>query len=85
MATPNSTERSMVRIAEALERLGRVSAVMMVGQLGDSTLAKKAHVLRRAGFSNVDIAEMLDSTANAIGVALHMTKKKGKKAKKTKA
>lgn len=62
------------RAVRAIERLGLVVGALVANQFGDDDLPRKAKRLRHMGFSNVEIAQMLSSTANS--VALHRGKKK---------
>ena len=62
----------VARSARALERLVMIAAMNLAGKLGEETdLAEKASRLRRCGFSNSEIADVLNTTANSVGVALH--------------
>lgn len=68
------------RAVQAIERLSTVIGALAANQFGDANLPAKAKRLRRMGFSNVEIARILASTPNAVGVALHSgSKKKGNK------
>lgn len=69
----------MSRAVRAIERLSTVIGALAVNQFGDANLPAKSKRLRRMGFSNVEIARILASTPNAIGVALHSGKKKRNK------
>ncbi len=62
---------TMDRAVRALEGLVVVIGAVAANQFGDADLPTKAKRLRRMGFSNVEIARMLSSTANSVGVALH--------------
>jgi len=59
------------KAVNAIDRLARVLAVLYVHYLGDAELGMKAEHLNRCGFSNTEIAQILGSTPNSIGVALH--------------
>jgi hypothetical protein len=74
-----NAETTLDRAVRALERLGIVIGAVAANQFGDADLPTKAKRLRRMGFSNVEIASMLASTANSVGVALHRGKKKGRR------
>jgi hypothetical protein len=67
---------AMNRAVRAIERLSTVIGALAVNQFGDANLPAKSKRLRRMGFSNVEIARILASTPNAVGVALHSGKKK---------
>src|SRR5262245_39463664 len=65
------------RAVRAIERLGLIVGAVAANQFEDADLPAKAKRLRRMGFTNVEIAQILSSTPNAVGVALHRGKKKG--------
>lgn len=69
----------MNRAVRALERLGMVIGAVAANQFGDADLPTKAKRLRRMGFSNVEIARMLASTANSVAVALSKGKARGRR------
>lgn len=69
---------TMDRAVRALERLGMVIGAVAANQFGDADLPAKAKRLQRMGFSNVEIASMLSSTANSVGVALHRGRARGR-------
>jgi hypothetical protein len=58
------------RAVRALERIAIVLGAVAAGQMPEADLSARAKRLRRFGFSNIEIAQMLGSTPNAIGVAL---------------
>lgn len=64
------------RAVQAIERLSMVIGALAMNQFGDANLPAKAKRLRRMGFSNVEIAKILASTPNSVGVALHSGRKK---------
>jgi DNA-binding CsgD family transcriptional regulator len=65
------------RLVSALERIGRVLAVQYASSV-DMEQGEKAKSLSRCGFSNVEIAEILGMTPNAVNVALHRARKSKK-------
>lgn len=69
------SENETKRIAEALERIGRVLGVLYASHLGDLDQSIKAERLNRCGFSNTEIADLLGTTPNTINVALHKVRK----------
>ena len=73
---------AMNRAVRAIERLSTVIGALAVNQFGDANLPAKSKRLRRMGFSNVEIARILASTPNAVGVALHSGKKKTRNKKR---
>lgn len=72
-------EKAVLDVAEravrALERVGLILGLIVAEQMGGA-LPDKAKRLRQCGFSNTEIAGVLGSTPNAIGVALHKGKAK---------
>jgi hypothetical protein len=73
----NNGDTTMDRAVRALERLGMVIGAVAANQFGDADLPAKAKRLQRMGFSNVEIASMLSSTANSVAVALHRGRARG--------
>jgi hypothetical protein len=70
------------RIAEALEKIGKVLGALFASHLGDLDQGLKAQRLSRCGFSNIEIAALLGTTANVVNVSLHkIRKEKSKKSK----
>ena len=67
------------RLAEAMERIGRVLGALYASHLGDLDQGIKAERLSRCGFSNTEIADLLGTSPNTINVALHKVRK-GKRA-----
>lgn len=75
----NGSGYSFDRVVRAVERLAMVIGAVAVNQFGDVDLPAKAKRLQRMGFSNTEIASMLSSTANSVGVALHKGRKRGRR------
>jgi CRP-like cAMP-binding protein len=75
------SENETKRIAEALERIGRVLGALYASHLGDLDQSIKAERLSRCRFANTEIADLLGTSANTVNVALHKLRK-GKKAGK---
>ena len=74
---------SQTRLVDLLDRIGKVLGAVYASTLHELDIGSKAERLNRCGFSNTEIADILGSTANAIGVALHSSRhKKRKKAAK---
>ena len=73
------TEDLLARAVSALDRIGKVLGALYASQVPKLNLGQKANLLRRCGFTNVEIADILGSTANAIGVALHGHRKGGRR------
>jgi len=68
------------RLVTALERLSLLAAMDFAVRLGeDADLGRKAERLQRCGFSNAEIANILDTTPNSIGVALHRNRALGRR------
>jgi len=72
------SDKLVARAVGALERLGKVLGALYAGQNPRSNLGERADKLHRCGFTNKEIATMLGSTANAVGVALHGYRKRQK-------
>lgn len=53
----------------ALERIASVLAALYADSLGDINQGHKAERLSRLGFSNIQIADALGTTANAVNVS----------------
>jgi len=66
------------RIAEALERIGKVLGALYASHLGDLEQGIKAERLIRCGFTNTEIADLLGTSANTINVLLHKLRKERK-------
>jgi CRP-like cAMP-binding protein len=69
------------RIAEALERIGKVLGAFYAAHLGELDQGVKAERLTRCGFTNTEIADLLGTSANTINVLLHKLRKERKVAK----
>lgn len=70
-----------------MERTEQLLAVILLNSdsLKNATIAEKATQLSRAGFTNVEIANLLSKTSVDIATALYQNRKKaGKKTKKAK-
>jgi transcriptional regulator len=71
------------QMIKVIDRLGRILAVLYAHTLGDADLSVKVEHLNRCGFSNIEIAELLGTTANNINNALHRARhSKPKKTRK---
>jgi hypothetical protein len=60
------------------DRLERLSALLLLNSLGGKTMAEKAMQLNIAGFSNIEIAEFLQTKPTSIATLLSK-KRKNKK------
>jgi len=56
---------------EALDRISMVLGALFVSHLSDIGQDLKAERLSRCGFTNVQVASILGTTANAVNVGLH--------------
>ena len=73
------SDKVMSRAASALERMGMVLGALYVDQFKNEDQGAKALRLKRCGFGNAEIADILGTTTNTINVALSIQKKKGRK------
>jgi len=53
------------------ERIINLLALLLLHQMKTAPLGEKAAQLRRAGFSNVEIADLLGTTAASVGQAIY--------------
>lgn len=60
------------------ERLERLLALSLLQQLEGRPKRDKIQVLNRAGFSNVEIADLLETTAQVVSQSLYETRRHGK-------
>lgn len=70
------------RTADALERISRIVAGILLRDIEDSDQAQKITRLKGCGFDNAEIAEMLGTTSGTVGVTIHRTKKRKKGGRK---
>ena len=78
MQNQNETE-----IVAALNRISKILAGLLLNNIEKAEQGVKIKRLKGCGFSNTEIAEMLHTTPNSVGVAVHaLKKKKSRKAKK---
>ncbi len=65
------------------ERSEKILVMVLLQQMKGATIAEKAHALSLAGFTHLEIANFLETTAAAVTQSLYeKRKKKGQKAKK---
>ncbi len=69
---------------EALEKIGKVLGALYASTLGDMKQGLKAQCLSKCGFSNIEIASLLGTTANTVNVALNRVRKVRSKTSKKK-
>lgn len=67
---------------EQLDRVENLLALILVNQIKDRNMEEKALLLSLAGFSNLEIANFLETTSSTIAVRLSEAKKAKKKTKK---
>jgi len=72
------------RLAEAIDRIGKVLGALYASHLGDIDQGLKASRLSRCGFSNTEIADLLGTSANTSNVSLHKNRRKKSPRKKRK-
>ena len=72
------------RAVRSLERIAKILAGLLLKDVEDAEQKVKIKRLKQSGFDNTEIAQMLGTTRNTVGVALHSLKKKGKGKRKAK-
>lgn len=60
------------------DRMERLLVLILLQTMKESSLGEKIEQLNIAGFSNIQIAEFLQTTPGAVGVQLHRSKKSQK-------
>ena len=76
---------SLAHIAAKLDRISRVLAGLLLKDLQETDQSKKIACLKGCGFSNPEIAALLGTTPNTVGVAVHKLKRsRGKRSRKAK-
>lgn len=75
------TPKELNELKEPLERIAKILAGLLLKDIEDSDQKQKIKRLKQCGFENTEIAKMLGTTPNAVGVAVHSIKK-AKKSKK---
>ncbi len=61
------------------ERIEKLLAVMLLYQMKTATMKEKVVQLNVAGFTNLEIADLLDTTTGNVAQLLYENKKTGKK------
>jgi DNA-directed RNA polymerase specialized sigma24 family protein len=69
---------------EPNDRTEKLMALLLLQQLKSSSMKDKAVQLSIAGFSNIEIADLLQTTTGAVAVRLHEARHSAKKKKKPK-
>lgn len=65
-------------LIQTLDRISMVLGALFSAHLGDIGQDLKAERLSRCGFTNVQIASILGTTANAVNVSLHRVRRGGR-------
>jgi hypothetical protein len=69
------SDTDLKRVANALDRISLVLAGLYASQFGDVDLGTKAEKLSQCGFTNPEIANLLDTTAGSVKVQRHHARK----------
>lgn len=67
---------------EAVDRVERLLGLLLLHSMKGSSQQEKAHQLSLAGFSNVEIADLLETRAQVVAQHLYAHKKFGGKKKR---
>lgn len=62
-------------LLEPLERIAKILAGRLLKDIEEGDQKQKIKRLKQCGFENTEIAKMLGTTANSVGVAVHALKK----------
>jgi transcriptional regulator len=62
----------------SLERISKILAGLLLRDIEDAEQKVKVKRLKQCGFDNTEIAQMLGTTRNTVGVVVHSLKKKRK-------
>jgi DNA-binding NarL/FixJ family response regulator len=73
------------RIEEALERIAKILAGILLRDIQEGDQIQKIARLKQCGFENSEIATMLGTTPNTVAVAAHSLRKGKKKRRAKKA
>ena len=74
------------QVVRALDRIAKILAGILLRDIEDGQQNRKIQRLKQCGFSNVEIAKMLDTSGNTVNVALHALRKgRGRSKKKSRA
>lgn len=65
-----------IKMAESLDRIAKILAGLLLRDIEEAEQTKKIRRLKGCGFSNTEIAEILQTTPNTVGVALHSLRRK---------
>ena len=72
-------------LVETLDRIAMVLGALFSSHLGDLGQDLKIERLSRCGFTNVQIASILGTTANAVNVGLHRARRRAKPRRRRRA
>lgn len=61
---------------EKVDRVEKLLAVLLLNNIKDSSISKKATQLNLAGFSNIEIADLLETSPQVIANALSANRRK---------
>jgi DNA-binding NarL/FixJ family response regulator len=67
------------QLKEPLERIAKILAGLLLKDIEDVDQRQKIKRLKQCGFENTEIAKMLGTTPNTVGVAVHSLKKAKRK------
>jgi DNA-binding NarL/FixJ family response regulator len=70
---------------ESSDRIERLLALLLIHTMKGSTQAEQALQLSIAGFTNVEISNLLETTQGTVAQYRHVAKKKKKKKKKNRS
>ena len=71
-------------LVKTLERIAMVLGALFASNLGEVEQNIKIERLRRCGFTNMQIASILGTTANTVNVALHRTRRRPRRKNRAK-
>ena len=69
---------------DSIDRNERLLALILLHQMKGSSQQEKISQLNMAGFTNVEIADLLQTTSAVVAQVLYASRKSGKKNKKIK-
>ena len=70
-------------LKEPLERIAKILAGLLLKDIEEGDQKRKIKRLKQCGFENTEIAQMLGTTPDPVGVAVHSIKKSKKKKKRS--
>jgi len=68
--------------AELIEEIKKTNKLLVIMATKDLSQSDKIALLSKVGFGQKEIADLVGTTSNTVGVTLHKLKKTGKKQKK---